>query len=254
MQRDFFRHGGLRLSYLDSAGAGPTIIALHAHWMEAASFVPLAENLAPEFRIVALDQRGHGWSDHAGSYTREDYLGDLEALLDHLGLSQSILLGNSLGGVNAYQFAFRHPDRVRALIIEDIGTTIHEEPSFVLRWSGVFAHREDLVERLGPRLAPYIADSIRETTGGWKLAFEPREMLESQRSVNGDYWEEWLGSECPALVVRGRSSRLTTTEALHEMAVRRARTDFVEIDAGHAVHVDAPAALAAEVRTFLSRT
>jgi pimeloyl-ACP methyl ester carboxylesterase len=219
--------------------------------MEAASFVRFAENLAPEFRIVALDQRGHGWSDHAGSYTREDYLGDLEALLDHLDVSESILLGNSLGGVNAYQYAFRRPERVRALVIEDIGTQIHEEPSFVLRWSGVFPHRRDLVERIGPRLAPYLSDSIRETTGGWKLAFEPREMLESQRCVNGDHWDEWVGSKCPALVLRGRSSRLTTTEALREMAARRARTQFVEIDAGHAVHVDAPAAVAAEVRTFV---
>jgi pimeloyl-ACP methyl ester carboxylesterase len=221
--------------------------------MEAASFVPLAENLAPELRIVALDQRGHGFSDHAGSYTREDYLGDLEALLDHLDVSEPILLGNSLGGVNAWQFAFRHPERARALIIEDIRAQIHEEPSFVLQWSGVFPNRQDLVDRMGPRLAPYLADSIRETTGGWKLAFEPREMLESQRNVNGDYWDEWLGSECPALVIRGRSSRLTTTEALHEMAVRRARTHFVEIDAGHAVHVDAPAAVATEVRAFLQR-
>jgi pimeloyl-ACP methyl ester carboxylesterase len=250
MQREHFSHSGLRFSYLDSGGSGPTIIALHAHWMEAASFVGLAAVLAPEFRVVALDQRGHGWSDHANSYTREDYLGDLEALLDHVGIRAAILVGNSLGGVNAYQFASRHRGAVQALVIEDIGAQIHEEPTFVLQWAGVFSRRQVLVDRIGPRLAPYLLESIRETKEGWKLAFEPREMLESQRFVNGDHWQDWLTSDCPALVIRGRSSRLTTSDALQEMAARRAGTRFVELDAGHAVHVDAPAAVAAEVRAL----
>jgi pimeloyl-ACP methyl ester carboxylesterase len=218
--------------------------------MEAASFVGLAAALAPELRVIALDQRGHGRSDHANSYTREDYLGDLEALLDHVGIREAIVLGNSLGGVNAYQFAARHPGAVRALVIEDIGARIDEEPTFINQWAGVFPSRQDLVDRIGPRLAPYLQDSIRETKEGWKLAFEPREMLESQRLVNGDHWHDWLASTCPALVIRGRHSRLTTSEELKEMAARRAHTRFVEIDAGHAVHVDAPAAVAAEVRAL----
>jgi len=250
MQRESFRHAGLRFSYLDSGGSGPTVIALHAHWMEAAGFTELAEALAPELRVVALDQRGHGGSDHANSYTREDYLGDLEALLDHLGTRPVILLGNSLGAVNAYQFASRHPSTVQALVIEDTGVQIHEEPTFILQWAGVFARRQDLVDRIGPRLAPQLQESIRETNEGWTLAFEPSEMLESQRCVNGDYWQDWLASDCPAVVIRGMSSRFTNSEALQEMAARRPRTHFVELDAGHAVHVDAPAAVAMEVRAL----
>ena len=119
--RHEFRHDGLRLSYLDGGRGDRVLIALHAHIMEAATFVPLAAVLAPEWRVLALDQRGHGYSDHAPTYTRDDYIGDLEAFIDHLGVSDSVLLGNSLGGVNAYQFAARHPERVRGLVIEDLG-------------------------------------------------------------------------------------------------------------------------------------
>ena len=139
---------------------------------------------------------------------------------------------------------------MRALVIEDIGARVHEEPTFILQWAGVFPRRQDLVDRIGPRLAPYLLESMRETNEGWKLAFEPSEMLDSQRSVNGDHWQDWLASRCPALVIRGRRSPLTTSEALQEMAARRARTQFVQLDAGHLVHVDAPAAVATEVRTF----
>jgi pimeloyl-ACP methyl ester carboxylesterase len=107
MERFEFCRGALRLSYLDWGWNGRVLIALHAHVMEALTFAPLAAALAPEWRVVALDQRGHGYSDHASSYSRDDYISDLEAFVNHLGLTNFILLGNSLGGVNAYQFAAR---------------------------------------------------------------------------------------------------------------------------------------------------
>ncbi len=163
MHRREFRHEGLRLSYLDGGGGDRVLIALHAPFMEAATFAPLPAALAPEWRVVALDQRGHGYSDHAPSYTRDDYIGDLEAFIDHLGVSDPVLLGNSLGGVNAYQFAARHPERVRGLIIEDIGAEVWDDLSFVLAWQGLFPTQEALAERVGPRLLPYLQDSFRET-------------------------------------------------------------------------------------------
>src|SRR5271167_1817450 len=124
MERHTFQHNRLTFSYLDSRGSGPVLIALHSHWMEGVTFVPLATSLAPEWRVIALDQRGHGHSDHAATYTRADYLQDLEAFFDHLDLNDAVLLGNSLGGINAYQFAARHPEKVRGLIIEDIGVVL----------------------------------------------------------------------------------------------------------------------------------
>ena len=107
--------------------------------MEATTFAPLAAALAPAWRVIALDQRGHGYSDHPSTYTREDYLGDLQALFEHLNLSAAVLLGNSLGGVNAYQFAAQHPEKVRGLIVEDIRAVIRDDLSFVLPWEGLFA-------------------------------------------------------------------------------------------------------------------
>src|SRR4051812_12548602 len=112
MNRASFQHNGLTLSYLDSGGDRPVIIALHAHWMEGITYSLLANEVGPEWRLIALDQRGHGYSDHADTYTREDYLGDIEALFEHLGIERAVLVGNSLGGVNAYEFASKHPKKV----------------------------------------------------------------------------------------------------------------------------------------------
>jgi pimeloyl-ACP methyl ester carboxylesterase len=86
------------LSYLDAGGDGTSLVALHRHWMEGVTYMPLLPALAPDWRVIALDQRGHGHSDHAPSYTRDDYLGDVAALFEHLRLTTAVLLGNALGG------------------------------------------------------------------------------------------------------------------------------------------------------------
>jgi esterase len=251
MHRHEFFHDALMLSYLDAGGDAEPLIALHAHWMEGTTFAPLASVLAPDWRVIALDQRGHGHSGHAPSYTRDDYLGDLASLYSHLGLRKAVLLGNSLGGVNAYQFAARHPDRVRALIIEDIGAEVFTETTFSLAWQGVFKTREELEERIGPHMVPYLGGAFRQTPDGWRLAFDPREVFASQGFLNGDHWEDWLATDCPALLIRGVDSPVTTQEHMEEMAARRPCTRFATLNGGHVVHVDSPAEFTQMVRAFL---
>jgi pimeloyl-ACP methyl ester carboxylesterase len=253
MERHTFRHDGLRLSYLDSGGEGRVLIALHAHLMEAVTFAPLAEVLAPEWRIIALDQRGHGYSDHASSYTRDDYLGDLEALFEHLSLTDAVLLGNSLGGVNAYQFAARHPAKIRCLIIEDIGTEIADNLDFVLPWDGQFPTREALAESIGPRFLPYLEDSFRETPAGWKLAFDPHDIVTSGRCLAGDHWQDWIATQCPSLLLRGRDSNVTTQAAAEQMASRRPNTRLETLDGGHILHADNPTGFSNAVSEFLQQ-
>lgn len=251
MKRRQFHHNDMTLSYLDTGGEGQTLIALHALWMEAATYAPLAAALAPEWRVIALDQRGHGHSDHAPGYTREDYIGDVAALFEHLKVDKAVLIGNSLGGVNAYQFAARHPERVKALVIEDISAAPDADASFVLAWDGTFPSREALEERIGQRLAPYLQDSFRSTPNGWRLAFEPSEMLKSQRLLNGDHWADWLATGCPVLLIRGRESRITAQDQVEQMAERRPNTRLVTLDGGHVVHQDNPVGFADTVREFL---
>jgi pimeloyl-ACP methyl ester carboxylesterase len=253
-RRSSFNYAGLNFSYLDSEGDGDVLVALHAHWMEGITFAPLADALAPTFRVVAPDQRGHGHSDHATSYTRDDYLGDLAALLDHLHLTKPfVLLGNSLGGVNAYQYAARNPDPVRGLIIEDIGVEIADDITIVPTWTGNFRTREELAERIGPRLSPYLEPSFRETRQGWRLAFDPQETVESQTNIKGDHWKDWLGSSCPALLIRGRESRVTKQEHLEEMAARRPDTKLEVLDGGHVIHQSHPELFARTVKAFLQQ-
>ena len=249
--RRAFHRNELTFSYLDSGVGASVLVALHGHLMEAATFTPLAEALAPDWRVIALDQRGHGYTSHASSYSRADYLADIEALFAHLHLPHAVLLGSSLGGVNAWQFAARHPQKVTALIIEDIGATVADDISFILSWSGPFATREALAAAIGERFAPYLTHSFRKTPEGWSLAFEPRELVVSQQQLCGDHWADFLATTCPALLIRGRESRVTSAEQLEQMALRRPNTTLVTLNGGHILHDDDPTAFHIAVRGFL---
>lgn len=251
MQRHSFMNDGISLSYIDSANCGEPLIALHGHWMEASTYVPLEKCLGSRWRLIALDQRGHGYSAHASSYKGSDYLDDLEAFFRHLGISKAVLLGHSLGGVNAYQFAALHPERVHALIIEDIGPTVQADVGFVHSWSGVFQTREELESRIGARLLPVLRGSFRHDAQGWHLAFDPNDMVISQQNLNGDHWHDWLASKCKALVIRGKQSQITTQAELERMVEARPNTALVTVDGAHAVHLDNPAGFCKAISEFL---
>jgi esterase len=251
MERSQFRRDSLTLSFLDEANGREPLVALHAHWMEGATYRQLASDLELDWRVIALDQRGHGYSDHSQTYGREDYVEDIRALLDHLGLDRAVILGNSLGGANAYQFAAWYPEKTVALVIEDIGVEIHDDTSFALPWGGIFQTRQALEAKIGERLAPALAPSIRESAAGWHLAFDPCDTVASQEELNGEHWNDWVASVCPALIVRGKDSRVTDRAHLEDMAARRPNTSLIEADGGHVVHFDNPSGFAAALKPFL---
>lgn len=241
---------GRRLSYLDYGGPGRPLLALHGHFNEGRTFAKLARALGPDWRVVAPDQRGHGFSDGESDFSRESYIHDAAALIDHLGLSQAVVLGHSLGGVNAYQLAARHPRLVSALVIEDIGAEIDDDLSFCLAWPHRALTRTALVEQLG-HSARYLTDAIREYPDGWGLAFRPQDMVTSVGQVNGNHWDDWLATDCPALLIHGTRSDTLTEDHAKAMAARRPNTRLVELATGHTVHETDPAGFATTVRAFL---
>ncbi|MCR8942393.1 alpha/beta hydrolase [Streptomyces sp. OUCMDZ-4982] len=242
---------GHRLSYLDFGGPGRPLLALHGHFGEGRTFTHLAWELGDSWRVIALDQRGHGRSDRPSDFSRAGYVEDAAAVLDHLRIDDTVVLGHSLGGVNAYQLAARRPGLVGALIVEDIGAEVDDDLSFSLSWPHRAPTRAALLEELGPS-ASYLTDAVREYVDGWGLAFDPKDMNVSQQHLNGDHWDDWLASNCPALLIRGSRSTVLSTEQAKDMAARRPRTRLVELPAGHTVHETVPVEFAAAIREFLS--
>ncbi|TKK90453.1 alpha/beta hydrolase [Herbidospora galbida] len=237
---------GRRLSYLDFGGEGRVLFALHGHFGEARAFTRLARDLGPEWRVIALDQRGHGFSDRPPDFSRAGYVTDAASVLARLDLGPVVVLGHSLGGVTAFQVAARHPHLVSALVIEDIGPVVDDDLSYALTWPKRSPTRAALLAALGPS-APHVDDAIREFPDGWGLAFHTEDMVASQRELNGDHWDDWLAGTCPALVVHGTKSTVLSHDLAAEMTARRPDTRLARLDTGHAVRQTDPVGFAAIV-------
>ena len=249
-ERHFFDHDGLRLSYLDSGGTGPVLLALHGHLNEARFIDEGAVPRAVPYRVVALDQRGHGESDHALTYEIDDYVGDAVALLEQLGIENVTVLGHSLGGVIAYSLAARIPARVDKLVVVDIGAVVEDDLGIVLTWPRRASTRSGLVAAFG-FMGPKQEYLMREYADGWGVPWAAADMVASQGSLNGAHWHSWLATTMPALLVHGSESRTLSREQADDMARRRPATTLIHLPGGHAVYVDAPDDYSKAVTSFL---
>ncbi|UUU44616.1 alpha/beta hydrolase [Streptomyces sp. NBC_00162] len=112
---------GRRPAYTDFGGPGAPLLALHGHFRDGRCFGDLAREAGPRWRVITLDEQGHGESDRAAADTEEGYVADAAAVLEHVGLGPAVVVGHSLGGGDAYRLAARRPDLVRAVAVEGIG-------------------------------------------------------------------------------------------------------------------------------------
>jgi pimeloyl-ACP methyl ester carboxylesterase len=87
--------------------------------MDSSMFDPQVAALAPEYRVIAWDERGFGGTRATGSFSYWDSARDALALLDHLGIERAVLAGMSQGGFLSLRAALLAPDRVRALVLID---------------------------------------------------------------------------------------------------------------------------------------
>jgi pimeloyl-ACP methyl ester carboxylesterase len=113
---------GPTLRVRDWQSDGPPIVLVHGLSSNSRIWDDVAARLAERYRVVALDQRGHGLSDRpTDGYGFDKMVGDLLRLIDALELERPALVGHSWGGNVALELAARHPDVVRALVLVDGG-------------------------------------------------------------------------------------------------------------------------------------
>lgn len=125
---DRVRVDGVGLATRVWPGTGKTIVAVHGLTANHTCWAPVADVLAPAFRLVAYDLRGRGDSDKpAHGYSLAGHARDLLGLLDHLGVERAIVMGHSLGASIGVWFAAHHPERVERLVLLDGGLDVRAE-------------------------------------------------------------------------------------------------------------------------------
>ena len=265
--------GALNLSYQEwgNAGAQP-IIMLHGFGVSGHMFDEFADRMQENYRLIALDQRGHGDSDWSedGDYSRTAFVSDLEGFRQALGIERFILVGHSMGGLNAVAYTNQYPQHVRALVLVDVGPeSAKEGVDNIVRFTRgpdelefeefvELAHRfnprrtlENIRERMRHRLKP--TDNGKYTWKFDKRFREPDSGLKiGSDASNDDSWSLFRGVRIPTLLIRGAESDVLTQPVAERAATEMPRTRLVVVPgAGHSVPGDNPDGFTEAVQEFL---
>ena len=264
----FFELNGVRLHGLEWGDpARPPLLFLHGgsahcHWWDQ-----VAPAFADRYRVVSLDQRGHGasqWSDPP-SYRTQDFAADLLGVLDQLGWERIILVGHSMGGHNAMSFAAWHGERLEALVIMDSRPAISPERLARARRRGGrplpgYESLESAMARFrllppetvaDPRLLRHLAEAgIFRRGERWVYRFDPA--CDGSREPV-DAWPLLPRITAPTLVVRGEWSPILRRETATEIVERIPRARLEEVPGTHHhLLLDRPDAVVSVLERFFA--
>lgn len=217
---------GLNFQYRETGDAtAPPLVALHALGRNAESWDPVAVVLGKKYRVLALDQRGHGGSARPGAYSFELMTDDLHLFANTLGLERFTLLGHSMGGTVSYLYAETHPSRVERLVVEDTPPPFQDKPLDIPSEPS-----EPLPFDF--KVLPAIFHQLNEPNPGW--------------------WERLTDILSPTLIVGGGSTSHIPQDKLREVSQLIPNCELVTIEgAGHGVHFEKLAEFLNVVTSFL---
>jgi pimeloyl-ACP methyl ester carboxylesterase len=261
--RFFSAPDGARLAFRDE-GAGLPLLCLAGLTRSMADFDYLAPHLPP-LRLIRMDYRGRGASDWTGpdTYTVEQEGQDALSLLDHLGVSQAVILGTSRGGLIGMVLGAVARARVKGLILNDIGPDIAREglmriADYVGRNPAGRTHRGYAkLLALSPGFAGvpmsrWLEEARKlavETPEGLRIPYDPALRLAFDRALNAPPANLWPLFDAldglPLALIRGANSDLLTRETVAQMQDRRPDMQVAEIPGrAHIPFLDEPEALA----------
>lgn len=253
-----------------------TVLCMHGLTRNSADFAGLADHLCERYRVLAVDQRGRGRSDYdsaVANYTPLTYVQDMFLLLDRLDIGKVVLVGTSMGGLMSFIMSAMQPERVSAMIINDIGPEVDPrgleriqgyvgKSAPVSNWSEAVAQARAINGVAFPDFSDeqwldFTRGVYYEEDGVPVLAYDPaiaQPMAdEDSGAVPPDLWPVFESSaSIPMLVVRGAHSDILAPECVEQMRARRGELRVAEIPhRGHAPTLTEAASLAA-IDTFLA--
>lgn len=245
--------------YYEASGKGQPLVFIHGLGSSTRDWEFQVPEFSNSYRVITFDLRGHGRSDKpAGPYRIPMFANDLAGLLEALGHDSAHIVGLSLGGIVAFQFAIDHPSMVKTLTIVDSVPTASEDLKKeierrvgIIQQLGMRGYARALSEVLFPK--PEHA-TLRETFIDRWAENDPRAYIAAARSGSGWNVTDKLGSiHCPTLVI----------SAEHDMWPLSVKEAYVKLmpnaqlvvipDAHHAVSVEQPEEFNAALAGFLAK-
>ena len=252
----------MKLHFTES-GQGRAVILLHGLFGSADNWHPIALRLAELFHVIAVDQRNHGLSPHSDEMNYPLMAADVNAFMVARGLEKAVVIGHSMGGKTAMQFALRFPERVEKLVVSDMAPRAYA-PAHDKIFSALlaldltaFQTRQQIEDALAVEipnlvLRRFLLKNLGRAVAGeffWKLNLraiaENYPHLREPVSVLIPFLK-------PALFIRGGRSNYVNPEDEPLIRALFPQVEFQTIaEAGHWLHADAPEEFLRRLLAFL---
>jgi pimeloyl-ACP methyl ester carboxylesterase len=242
-------HGDVSITVTDLGGDGPPLVLLHGLAGSSREMLPTAHALSDGFRVLLVDQRGHGASTRRPEdLSRGAFVGDVVHVVETLAPGERcVLVGQSMGAHTAFLVAAARPDLVDRLVMLEGHVAGSDDPrdaarlgEFFASWPVPFADEAAARAFLGSDAIAraWVAD-LEPTPDGLRPRFDADVMRRTIEAVHAPRWAEWGSLGPPTLVVFARHGMFSDVDK-DGLIRRRPVTDRVDLTSGsHDAHLDA---------------
>jgi pimeloyl-ACP methyl ester carboxylesterase len=240
------RINGVELAY-ELRGAGEPLVMIHGAQGDQSMFAGVAPMFTDQFQVLTFDQRGSGLSEKPDmAYSMAMFADDTAVLMEHVGFASAHILGVSMGGMIAQEFALRHPRKTRSLVL---GCTTPGGPQSIALSGGALAQAYSTqpmpAEERGrllaeacftkgyiekhPEIIPAMIESRRQRP------IDPTALGHRMKAAHAhDTYDRLSQITCPTLVITGKDDVLISWENSRILAERIPGAKFVLLEpAGH---------------------
>jgi len=254
----------MELNY-KSFGEGYPIIILHGLFGTLDNWQTIAKKLAENYLVYIVDQRNHGRSPHDERFDYEAMADDLQVFMESQWIYEAHIIGHSMGGKTAMQFALNYPDLVNQLVVVDIAPKAYEgghqaifEALFSLDLPSI-KNRKQANEALLTQIPDFgvrqflLKNLTNDKKGGYKWKMNLPVIYENYQRILATIESEDTFDNA-TLFIRGDESNYIVAEDLKQIKLLFPTATLTTIaGAGHWVHAVAPNELLAIVTNFLSQ-
>jgi len=243
-------------------GHGQPLILLHGLFGSADNWGIIAKYFAQTHQIICVDLRNHGRSPHHDSQTYAEMADDLIEVCDALNLESIHLLGHSLGGKVAMQFATQFPERIDKLIVADMAIRTYADVQTYLIDAMLAVDLTTVKTRIevdqllsrkieNVKVRKFLLMNLVRGDDGlqWRInlaALKANYPLIRQAVCQSAHYEK------PCLFIRGNRSDYVQNEDMTQIKARFINAEFVSLATGHWVHAEDPQGFIALVDAFIN--
>lgn len=250
----------VNLNFKQFGNSGADLIILHGLFGMLDNWNTLAREFAKEYKVWILDLRNHGKSPHSDEFNYELMAEDIMGFMEQQNIQKANILGHSMGGKAAMQFAFSFPDKVEKLIVADIApraySAKHDYIIEALLSSDptTFENRQDAERKLFEKIpemgtVQFLLKNLSREGEHYKWKMNLPVLADKYEIISSAITGKFNG---PTLFIKGSKSAYITQEDEKDIKAQFPQAKFVSIQgSGHWLHADNPQKFAEVVTDFL---